>query len=146
MPQFIRLYSESDGAARIEDWAVQLTPEHPALDELSVSIPLAASAAVFVQAPAGGGHAQQPEASRQLVVVLAGECDVTASGQTRTGRPGDVLLVEDTSGQGHSSQTREGFLALMIIGRSPSTSRLRQLGCSAEDLAYGCSPLRSSTR
>jgi hypothetical protein len=50
MPQFIRLYSESDGAARIEDWAVPLTPEHPALDELSVSIPLAASAAVFVQA------------------------------------------------------------------------------------------------
>ena len=114
MPQFIRLYSESDGAARIEDWAVPLTPEHPELDELSVSIPLAASAAVFVQAPAGGGHAQQSEASRQLVVVLAGECDVTASGQTRTGRPGDVLLVEDTSGQGHSSQTREGFLALMI--------------------------------
>jgi len=114
MPQFIRLNSESDGAARIEDWAVQLTPEHPELDELSVSIPLAASAAVFVQAPAGGGHAQQPEASRQLVVVLAGECDVTASGQTRTGRPGDVLLVEDTSGQGHSSQTGQGFLALMI--------------------------------
>src|SRR5690349_12701049 len=25
----------------------------------------------------------------------------------------------------------------MIIGSSPSTSRLRQLGCSAEDLAYG---------
>src|SRR6185312_5551448 len=25
----------------------------------------------------------------------------------------------------------------MIIGSSPSTSRLRQLGCSAENLAYG---------
>lgn len=114
MPQFIRLYSDPDGAARFEDWVVPLTPEHPAIDELSVSVPLAADAAVFVQAPPGGGHAQQPEARRQLVVILAGECDVTASGETRTGRPGDVMLVEDTTGPGHSSQTRAGFLGLMI--------------------------------
>jgi quercetin dioxygenase-like cupin family protein len=114
MPQFIHLYSDPDGAARFENWAVSLMPDNPAPDELSMSVPLAANAAVFVQAPPGGGHVQQPEASRQLVVVLAGECDVTASGETRTGRPGDVMLVEDTAGEGHSSRTRAGFLALMI--------------------------------
>jgi quercetin dioxygenase-like cupin family protein len=115
MPTFIRLYTDADGKARFGDWNVTLTPERPALDELGISDPLVASALVFVRAPAGGGHGQQPEARRQLAVVLAGECEVTASGETRVGRPGDVIRIEDTTGEGHSSRTSEGFLAAMVV-------------------------------
>jgi quercetin dioxygenase-like cupin family protein len=115
MPAFIRLYTDDDGTARLQDWDVALTPEAPAVDQLGASAPLAASALLFVRAPAGGGHGQQPEARRQLAIVLSGECEVTASGETRVGRPGDVLLIEDTAGEGHSSHTGNGFTAAMIV-------------------------------
>ena len=92
-----------------------LWPDVPQPGELSVSPPLRASAGLVVRAPAGGGHPEQPEAGRRLIVVLSGECEVTASGETMIGRPGDLLLVEDTTGVGHSSRTETGFEALMII-------------------------------
>lgn len=110
-----RLYAAEDGAARFQAWDPEVQPEVPGPGELSASAPLRASACMVVRAPAGGGHPEQPEAGRRLVVVLSGECEVTASGETVVGRPGDVLLVEDTTGTGHSSSTKTGFEALMII-------------------------------
>lgn len=110
-----RLATRSDGTAHFESWAPVLRPDPPGPGELSASEPLPATACLVVRAPAGGGHPEQPEAGRRLVVVLSGECEVTASGETVIGRPGDVLLVEDTTGVGHSSRTETGFEALMII-------------------------------
>jgi hypothetical protein len=115
MSTYTRLYADAEGRARFEDCEMRLSPENPQLDQLSTSEPLRTSAAVFVRAPAGGGHPEQPESRRQLVVVLSGACTVTASGETRVGLPGDVLLVEDTDGFGHSSQTDVGFTALMLV-------------------------------
>jgi hypothetical protein len=34
---------------------------------------------------------------------------------TRTFGPGDVLLVEDTTGTGHSSRTSDGFVAAFVL-------------------------------
>jgi quercetin dioxygenase-like cupin family protein len=114
MSTYLRLFADADGHARFEDCELTLSPERPRLDQLGVSEPLPALAAFFVRAPAGGSHPEQPESRRQLVVGLSGSCTVTASGETRVVRPGDVLLVEDTDGVGHSSETTEGFTALMI--------------------------------
>ena len=41
--------------------------------------------------------------------------EVTATGETRTFGPGDVLLVEDTDGFGHSSNTPDGFVAAFVV-------------------------------
>jgi quercetin dioxygenase-like cupin family protein len=114
MPAFLRLTTDDQGHARFSDWDPAVRPEHPEPHELGVSTPLPASAAVVVRAPAGGGHPQQPEARRQLAVLLSGSCTVTATGETRCCGPGDVLLVEDTTGWGHSSDTSDGFTALLI--------------------------------
>lgn len=111
----MRLFSALDGSARFEAWNPDLQPDNPGPEDLSVSAPLQASACVIVRAPAGGGHPEQPEAGRRLVVVLSGECEVITAGETVIGRPGDVLLVEDTTGVGHSSRTATGFEALMVI-------------------------------
>ncbi|MEV8378132.1 cupin domain-containing protein [Kribbella sp. NPDC056861] len=92
-----------------------MSPEVPGPGELSVSAPLPAVTAMVVRAPAGGGHPEQPEAGRRLVVVLSGECEVITGGETVVGRPGDLLLVEDTTGIGHASRTSTGFEALMIV-------------------------------
>ena len=114
MPAFLRVATDDQGHARFSDWDPAVRPEHPEPHELGASTPLPASAAVVVCAPAGGGHPQQPEARRQLAVMLSGTCTITATGETRSFRPGDVLLVEDTTGSGHSSTTSDGFTALLV--------------------------------
>ena len=113
MPALLRLASDDQGHARFSDWDPAVRPEHPEPHELAASTPLPASAAVVVRAPAGGGHPQQPEARRQLAVMLSGSC-TPAPGEARSFGPGDVLLVEDTTGSGHSSTTSDGFTALLI--------------------------------
>ena len=46
-----------------------------------------------------------PSPRRQLFIVLAGEMEGVASdGQVRSIRAGQVLLMEDTFGKGHSSR------------------------------------------
>jgi quercetin dioxygenase-like cupin family protein len=114
MPAFLRLATDDTGRARFSDWDPAVRPEHPEPHGLSVSTPLLASAVVVVRAPAGGGHPEQPEARRQLAVLLSGHCTITATGETRSCGPGDVLLVEDTTESGHSSTTSDGFTALLI--------------------------------
>ena len=45
----------------------------------------------------------------------ADRVEVTATGETRIFGPGDVLLVEDTEGFGHSSRTSDGFVAAFVV-------------------------------
>jgi hypothetical protein len=111
MSTFLRITNDEHGLARFTNLDVALRPEP---DGLTMSAPIAVSNALVFNAPPGHGHPEQPEARRQLAVILAGSCTVTASGQTRTGRPGDLMLVEDTVGAGHSSTTYEGCTVLMI--------------------------------
>lgn len=110
----LRLFADEHGQARFADLDPVMRPVPGGLD---LSEAVAVSSALIFSAPAGNGHPEQPEARRQLAVVLAGSCTVTASGETRTCRPGDLLLVEDTTGPGHSSTTGEGFTVLMITLR-----------------------------
>jgi len=110
-----RLYADRDGHARFEDTEIALAPDDPPPDQMSMSQPWQASAVLFGRGPAGGSHAEQPEHRRQLVVGISGRVEVTASGETRTFGPGDVLLVEDTEGFGHSSRSAEGFLAAFVV-------------------------------
>jgi quercetin dioxygenase-like cupin family protein len=90
-------------------------PENPAPDELSVSQPWTASSVLLGRGPAGGSHAEQPEHQRQLVIGVAGTVEVTATGETRVFGAGDVLLVEDTEGVGHSSRSSTGFVAAFVL-------------------------------
>ena len=113
--RYTRLYADDDGLARFEDIDLPLTPEVPLPDDLSVSQPLPAAAVLFALAPAGGSHPEQPEARRQLIICTSGSGEITASGETRTFGPGDVLLVEDVDGVGHSSATAEGFTAVVVV-------------------------------
>ena len=86
-----RRFADPDGHARFEDIEIALAPEDPPPDAMSISAPWQASA------------------------VLSGRVEVTASGETRTFGPGDVLLVEDTEGFGHSSASADGFLAAFVV-------------------------------
>jgi hypothetical protein len=115
MPQYTRLFSDAQGQARFEDVQVAFEPDDPHPDEFSVSAPMAARAVLFGRAPAGGSHPEQPEARRQIMICIEGSGEITASGETRTFRVGDVLLVEDVDGVGHSSSTAEGFTVVVVV-------------------------------
>jgi hypothetical protein len=125
MVPITRLFADDGGHARFEDIEIPLAPadpppdamsvSQPPPDAMSVSQPWQAAAVLFGHGPAGGSHPEQPEHRRQLVIGISGRVEVTATGETRTFGPGDILLVEDTEGFGHSSQSAEGFLAAFVV-------------------------------
>ena len=65
-------------------------------------------------------------AQRQLNVFLSGETEVeTGDGVKRTFGPGDVVLLEDTTGLGHRGKVgREPHLAL-IVKLAPASEATR---------------------
>jgi hypothetical protein len=115
MIRYTRLFTDADGTSRFEDVDVPITPEEPVPHELSVSAPMAASAVLFAAAAANGGHPEQPEARRQILVGLTGSVEVITKDETRVFGPGEALLAEDLEGPGHSSRTSEGFTALVVV-------------------------------
>ena len=108
-----RLHMDEQGHSRFAEVEIPLAAALPGA--LSVSEPWPASAVRFGRGVAGGGHPDQPEPRRQLVVIVSGSVEVTATGDTRTFGPGDVLLVEDTTGAGHSSRSSEGFVGAIVV-------------------------------
>jgi len=115
MVPITRLYADDDGHARFEDIEIPLVPDDPPPDAMSVSQPWQAVAVLLGRGPAGGSHPKQLEHWRQLVIGISGRVEVTATGETRIFGPGDILLVEDTEGFGHSSRTSDGFVAAFVV-------------------------------
>ena len=105
--KYVRLYSDEGGDSHFEDVEVEFesadfAPPAPPLD-LSSSKP--ASQFVFVRAPSGWYVDWHTAPKRQFTCCLAGEVKITASdGETRLLLPGDILLIEDTTGKGHKSK------------------------------------------
>jgi quercetin dioxygenase-like cupin family protein len=117
--KYVRLYSDEGGDSHFEDVGVRFesvdyAPPAPPLD-LSSSTP--ASQFLFARAPSGWHGDWHPTPRRQFFCCLAGEIEVTASdGETRLFLPGDVLLLEDTTGKGHKSKvTSEEDLIFAVV-------------------------------
>jgi quercetin dioxygenase-like cupin family protein len=58
-----------------------------------------------------------PESRRQYLVVLSGQLEVgVGDSSVRVFSPGDVLMAEDLTGQGHTTRTvSEGLLVVVTI-------------------------------
>jgi hypothetical protein len=119
MATYTRLYSDGQGESHFEDVPIDLTltdyaPPAPPL-ELSSFTP--ATQFGFMNAPAGWSSDWHPASSRSIFFLLAGEWEVTASdGESRRFSVGSVLLLEDTTGKGHSSRvvSETDSLAAMV--------------------------------
>jgi quercetin dioxygenase-like cupin family protein len=55
-----------------------------------------------------------PAPARQLMIGLRGTVEITAGHETRRFGPGDVLLMEDTTGAGHQTQVAKGGAVLFV--------------------------------
>ncbi len=99
-----RLYTGEDGQSHIEE--VDLT-SHPELQE-----GLAAKNINFQTSPPGRFVDWHPAPRRQYVISLSGQIEIgLGDGSTSRYGHGDARLVEDTTGQGHTTR---------VVGDQPS--------------------------
>jgi len=117
---YVRLFTDDQGETHFEEIQSTLARLDFAygMPPLFVSEEIAAQASSFFGAPAGWESDWHPSSGRHLFAVLTGAWEVTASdGETRTFSKGDVLLVEDTTGKGHTSKviSEEESLSLLIV-------------------------------
>jgi len=91
-----RLYSGSDGKSHIDPIDLSTTPDWTkGLNATQIS---------FREAPVGRSSDWHVAPRRQFVIVLEGELEIgLGDGSKHIFGPGDARLVEDTTGQGHTT-------------------------------------------
>jgi hypothetical protein len=109
---YTRLFTDDGGVSRFEDLDVELVPGFavPPAEPLH-SVPfLPAEGSFWVGAPpAWRGDAPHPAPRRQIFITVRGEYQITAGdGTVRRFPTGSVLVLEDTTGTGHSTRITSG--------------------------------------
>ncbi len=108
---YARLFAGPDGESHFEDVDVEFISEPP--QPFLVSAWQSTQRIRFLRFPPGfqGGTHLAP--FRQLLICLTGSCAMqTSDSETRYFHPGDVLLVEDTTGKGHTTWNEGGGAAV----------------------------------
>jgi quercetin dioxygenase-like cupin family protein len=101
-----RLYSGADGQSHLEELKIAA---HPGLTEA-----IAVSTITFRQWEPGHFIDWHPAPRRQYIISLSGNIEIgLGDGSKHTFNPGDARLVEDTTGQGHTTR---------VPGDAPSIS------------------------
>ena len=96
--QTVRMYTGEDGQSHFEELDLHFDPSQEA-QRTDVQ---AALGIQFVYQPPGFVIDMHPAPRRQYVVTLQGHAEIVlGDGTTRRFGPGDVLLAEDLTGQGH---------------------------------------------
>ena len=97
------LYTDEQGESHFRDIEVEWAEERRG-SKLSQRLP--ANGIIFRQTKADNDLDFHTAPRRQYIVNLQGAVKITASdGESRVIGPGEVLLVEDTTGKGHQSHT-----------------------------------------
>ena len=117
--QYLRLYADAEGESHVEEIDVSYTPLNyaPPAPPIDFSEPTDASRYVMVRFHAEWDSELHPTPRRQLFIVLSGEIEgETTDGSVMNLRPGDVVLMEDTTGKGHTAKAVGGqeVLAMMV--------------------------------
>jgi quercetin dioxygenase-like cupin family protein len=119
MMMYTTLYLDKEGKSHFRNSEVgfastSFAPPAPPVD-LSDFMPV--SQMVFFRIPVGWFGDWHPAPKRQFFCCLAGEVELTAGdGEKRRFRPGDVFLLEDTAGNGHTTRVigKEDFVAAIV--------------------------------
>jgi Cupin domain len=109
--QYERIYADTSGETHFEQVPLKLDEAdyRPPAPMLFVSHALPAGTLQFVRLPSGWAGENICPPQHQFLFCLEGQLEVHASdGKKRTFGPGDAVLMEDTSGRGHSSRVKGG--------------------------------------
>ena len=110
-----RIHSDPEGLSHFEDIEVgpQSVAYAPPAPAVNLSQSFDASRTVLCSFPAGWYGDWHPTPRRQLYFHLSGRLEVhVADGETRRLEAGDIVLVEDVAGSGHTTR---------VIGDGPAT-------------------------
>ena len=101
--KFVCVYTGSDGESHFEPQTVEF-------DDHGGPTPVEETYGVsFSERPQGGFIDFHPAPRRQYVLYLTASVDLGVDdGSSTLMEPGDVLLAEDTTGRGHTSNIRQG--------------------------------------
>ena len=111
----VRIYTGPDNQSHFEDVDLPFAPD--ATGEATPPLP---TNLVFHRRPPGGVSDWHCAPRRQYVIGLSGESEIeVGSGEVRRFGPGDILLAEDLTGQGHVTRS---------VGADPRTSIWVPLG------------------
>jgi hypothetical protein len=114
--KYLRLYTGADGETHFDEHEMSMgsVPGRNSPGHAWKS----GSEAVFLSSKQDSGQALDvwhPAPDRQFIVTLAGETEIEASdGEIRRFGPGDILLVEDTTGKGHRTRYKGARQALHV--------------------------------
>ena len=104
----IRLYTGEDGQAHFEDLDM---PDGEAETEARK----AGGVMTFRSFPDGSFSDWHTGPQRQYIIVLAGQMEIgIGDGAKRIFNPGDILLVEDLTGQGHTTRSVGNRIAASV--------------------------------
>ena len=101
--KYIRIFTGKDEESHFEDLEYEMAPvgEFPGI----YSKPWKTKAVIFRETAADYGIDFHNAPRRQFVINLKGSVEIEiGSGEKRILGPGDILLAEDTTGQGHISR------------------------------------------
>ena len=96
--QFVRMYTGDDGKTHFED-----IPEKFEITDLAQRTDTEDTSGIqFIYQPPGYVIEMHPAPRRQYVITLQGQAElVLGDGTSRLFVPGDVVLAEDITGEGH---------------------------------------------
>jgi hypothetical protein len=102
MFQVTRIYSDSNGDSHFENIEIPLK-EAGSIGRLSEILP--ANGIIFREVEPSYDWDFHTAPQKQYIILLDGEIEIeTSLGDKRNFKPGEVLLVEDTTGKGHKSR------------------------------------------
>ncbi len=120
--KYVRLFADEQGESHFEDFSVDLLPVDfaPPAGPLNIAAFTNASRSLWVGASVGwAGDVPHPAPQRQVFCILIGNWETTASdGEVRLFKPGDVVLLEDTWGKGHSTRLttdHDGLILAVVL-------------------------------
>jgi hypothetical protein len=100
-----RIYTGADKRSHFEELDIPLKPGN--YGSLSELVP--AEGVIFRETPVGGALDFHVAPRRQFVITLAGLVEVECGdGTKRRFGPGDIMLADDTTGQGHITREIQG--------------------------------------
>ena len=102
-----RIYSDNEGETHFEDIDIQL--ENFIGDIFRRSKPLKATGMSFSAFSGALAESWHTAPRKQAIIILNGEVDLAVSdGIKRRFGPGHVLILEDTTGKGHTTHSVDG--------------------------------------
>ena len=120
--QYVRIYTGSDGETHFEDLEIKLKEVNfaPPAPPVQLSAFTAAKQWMFFAIPPGWEGDWHPTPTRQAFFYLVGQAEIeVGDGSIRRFGPGDVTIVEDTTGKGHRSRTVGDETSLQACVQTP---------------------------